>query len=152
LIVCDEPVSALDVSIQSQILNLLLELQQEMGMAYLFIAHDLSVIKHVSDTIAVMYLGRIVEIADRESLYRNPLHPYTRALIEAIPVPDPEHRKTHTPLQGEVPSPLSPPPHCHFVSRCPYVQPRCHSETPALRESGDSGNRHQVACHFTGEL
>ena len=149
LIICDEPVSALDVSIQSQILNLLLELQQEMGMAYLFIAHDLSVIKHVSDQIAVMYLGRIVEIADSESLYANPMHPYTRALISSIPVPDPRQRKDFVPLQGEVPSPMNPPPHCHFVERCPLAKPICNQETPQLTQQG-TGN-HQVACHFAGK-
>lgn len=147
LIICDEPVSALDVSIQSQILNLLLELQQEMGMAYLFIAHDLSVIKHVSDQIAVMYLGRIVEIAESESLYENPMHPYTQALISSIPVPDPRQRKDFAALQGEVPSPLNPPPHCHFVERCPHAQPRCSQETPVLTAKGDKEN-HRVACHF----
>ncbi|MCP4077350.1 MAG: dipeptide ABC transporter ATP-binding protein [Gammaproteobacteria bacterium] len=151
LIICDEPVSALDVSIQSQILNLLLELQQEMGMAYLFVAHDLSVIKHVSDQIAVMYLGRIVEIADSETLYQNPMHPYTQALISSIPVPDPRQRKNFLPLHGEVPSPLNPPPHCHFVDRCPYAQERCNTETPRLSQmSANEG--HQVACHFAGEL
>ena len=152
LIICDEPVSALDVSIQSQILNLLLELQQEMGMAYLFIAHDLSVIKHVSDRIAVMYLGRIVEMADSESLYRNPQHPYTQALIAAIPVPDPRQRKAFVPLQGEVPSPLNPPPHCHFVERCPYAQARCSIETPTLAAIDSADVGHRVACHFAGQL
>ena len=151
LIICDEPVSALDVSIQSQILNLLLELQQEMGMAYLFVAHDLSVIKHVSDQIAVMYLGRIVEIADSESLYQNPMHPYTQALISSIPVPDPRQRKNFVPLQGEVPSPLNPPPHCHFVERCHYAQDICNTETPVLTQKG-SQQDHQVACHFAGKL
>ncbi len=150
LIICDEPVSALDVSIQSQILNLLLDLQQEMGMAYLFIAHDLSVIKHVSDQIAVMYLGRVVEIADSEDMYANPQHPYTQALIASIPVPDPRQRKDFKPLQGEVPSPLNPPPACHFVDRCAYVQEICHREKPMLRSLEDDG--HQVACHFAGEL
>ncbi len=147
LIICDEPVSALDVSIQSQILNLLLELQQEMGMAYLFIAHDLSVIKHVSDQIAVMYLGRIVEIADSETLYQNPLHPYTQALISSIPEPDPSKRKNFAALQGEVPSPLNPPPHCHFVERCPHAQARCSEETPVLEVKGKDQS-HRVACHF----
>ncbi|MBT3202973.1 MAG: dipeptide ABC transporter ATP-binding protein [Gammaproteobacteria bacterium] len=151
LIICDEPVSALDVSIQSQILNLLLELQQEMGMAYLFVAHDLSVIKHVSDQIAVMYLGRIVEIADSESLYQNPMHPYTQALISSIPVPDPLQRKNFIPLQGEVPSPLNPPPHCHFVERCPYAEQICSTETPVLTQK-DTSENHQVACHFAGKL
>ena len=149
LVICDEPVSALDVSIQSQILNLLLDLQQEMGMAYLFIAHDLSVIKHVSDQIAVMYLGRVVEIADSEDLYANPLHPYTQALIASIPVPDPRQRKDFKPLQGEVPSPLNPPPACHFVDRCAYAKEICHKETPILRSL--DGDDHQVACHFAGQ-
>lgn len=148
LIICDEPVSALDVSIQSQILNLLIELQQEMGMAYLFIAHDLSVIKHVSDQIAVMYLGRIVEVADSETLYQNPMHPYTRALINSIPVPDPKRRRAFTPLSGEVPSPMNPPPHCHFVDRCSYAQKRCREETPRLQSVSGADTGHQVACHF----
>lgn len=152
LIICDEPVSALDVSIQSQILNLLLELQEEMGMAYLFIAHDLSVVKHVSDSLAVMYLGRIVEIADSESIYETPLHPYTQALISAIPIPDPRQRRQFKPLQGEVPSPLNPPPHCHFVERCPYAQERCNSETPILRPIENYSENHRVACHFAGAL
>lgn len=150
LIICDEPVSALDVSIQSQILNLLLELQQEMGMAYLFIAHDLSVIKHVSDQIAVMYLGRIVEIADSETLYENPQHPYTRALISSIPVPDPSKRKDFFALPGEVPSPMNPPPHCHFVDRCPLAQPLCSEQTPQLEAKGSNAT-HRVACHFTDD-
>lgn len=150
LIICDEPVSALDVSIQSQILNLLLELQEEMGMSYLFIAHDLAVIKHVSDYVAVMYLGRIVEIAESEALYKNPQHPYTQALIASIPVPDPRQRKAFKPLQGEVPSPLNPPPHCHFVERCPYATERCSRETPELRSL--DGADHQVACHYAGEF
>lgn len=152
LIICDEPVSALDVSIQSQVLNLLLELQQEMGMAYLFIAHDLAVVKHVSDRIAVMYLGRIVEVADSESIYDNPLHPYTQALLSAIPVPDPRKRKQFKPLQGEVPSPLKPPPHCHFVERCAYASERCHTETPILRTVAGDEESHQVACHFAEDL
>ncbi|MBC8211809.1 MAG: ATP-binding cassette domain-containing protein [Gammaproteobacteria bacterium] len=152
LIICDEAVSALDVSIQSQILNLLVELQQEMGMAYLFIAHDLSVIRHVSDQIAVMYLGRIVEIAERDSLYKNPLHPYTQALIASIPVPDPRRRKTFTPLQGEVPSPLNPPPFCHFVERCAYAQAVCSQQTPQLSSIDGSDPSHRVACHFAGRL
>ncbi len=152
LIICDEPVSALDVSIQSQILNLLLELQQEMGMAYLFIAHDLAVVKHVSDQIAVMYLGRIVEIADSEDLYQNPMHPYTQALLSAIPVPDPRQRQRFKPLPGEVPSPINPPPHCHFVARCIYATERCRTETPKLRNITGQTDSHQVACHFAGEL
>ena len=152
LIICDEAVSALDVSIQSQILNLLIDLQQEMGMAYLFIAHDLSVIKHVSDQIAVMYLGRIVEIGDSETLYNNPLHPYTQALIASIPVPDPRRIKKFTPLQGEVPSPLNPPPYCHFVERCPYAQAQCNQETPVLVALKGAAREHRVACHFANQL
>jgi len=152
LIICDEPVSALDVSIQSQILNLLLELQQEMGIAYLFIAHDLAVVKHVSDQIAVMYLGRIVEIADSEDIYLNPLHPYTQALLSAIPMPDPKQRRRFKPLPGEVPSPINPPPHCHFVERCAYATDRCRTETPRLRNITGQSDNHQVACHFAGEL
>lgn len=152
MIICDEPVSALDVSIQSQILNLLIELQQEMGLAYLFIAHDLAVVKHISDRIAVMYLGRIVEIADSQTLYCNPLHPYTQALIESIPVPDPRKRKAFEALPGEVPSPLNPPPHCHFVDRCPYAQPLCNEKTPELKPLPGGDPKHRVACHFAGEV
>ena len=150
MIVCDEPVSALDVSIQSQILNLLVELQEEMGMAYLFIAHDLSVVRHVSDRVAVMYLGRLVEIADSDSIYASPQHPYTQALIRAIPVPDPRRRTQLKSLGGEVPSPLNPPPHCHFVDRCPHAETRCRTETPKLRAVDGAGADHQVACHFAG--
>ncbi len=150
MIVCDEPVSALDVSIQSQILNLLVELQEEMGMAYLFIAHDLSVVRHVSDRVAVMYLGRIVEIADSDSIYASPQHPYTQALIRAIPVPDPRRRTQLRSLSGEVPSPLNPPPHCHFVDRCPHAETRCRTETPKLRRVDGAGSDHHVACHFAG--
>ncbi len=148
LIICDEPVSALDVSIQSQILNLLMDLQKEMGMAYLFIAHDLSVIKHVSDQIAVMYLGRIVEIADRESLYQQPLHPYTQALIASIPLPDPKQRLNFKALQGEVPSPMNPPAHCHFIDRCPIRQNICNQQTPPLASIEGVKTSHKVACHF----
>jgi peptide/nickel transport system ATP-binding protein len=150
MIVCDEPVSALDVSIQSQILNLLVELQEEMGMAYLFIAHDLSVVRHVSDRVAVMYLGRLVEIADSDSIYASPQHPYTQALIRAIPVPDPRRRTQLKSLGGEVPSPLNPPPHCHFVDRCPHAETRCRTETPQLRRVDGAGADHRVACHFAG--
>jgi oligopeptide/dipeptide ABC transporter ATP-binding protein len=152
LIICDEPVSALDVSIQSQILNLLLDLQNEMGIAFLFIAHDLAVVRHISDHVAVMYLGRIVEIADSESIYRQPLHPYTRALISSIPIADPARRQQFKPLHGEVPSPLNPPPHCRFVDRCPHVEEICHSETPVLKAVDGGDARHSVACHFAGRL
>lgn len=147
LLVCDEAVSALDVSVQSQILNLLLSLQQEYQLAMLFIAHDLSVVKHISDHIAVMYLGRIVELAPAEALYRRPLHPYTRALLAAIPEPNPRHRKVPTVLHGEPPSPASPPSGCHFRTRCPYVGERCITEVPAL-----IGEGHGVACHFQREI
>lgn len=149
LLVCDEPVSALDVSIQSQILNLFLDLQAELGLAYLFIAHDLAVVRHVSDRIAVMYLGRIMEYADADSLMSRPRHPYTQALIAAIPVPDPSRKRARAVLGGDVPSPIDPPSGCPFHTRCPHVEARCRSERPELREVAKSGAiPHQVACHF----
>jgi oligopeptide/dipeptide ABC transporter ATP-binding protein len=153
LIICDEPVSALDVSIQSQILNLLLDLQQEMSLTYLFIAHDLAVVKHVSDFIAVMYLGKIVEYTHSETLYRNPQHPYTDALLSAIPVPDPDIKKIKKPLKGDVPSPINPPAGCRFHTRCPIVIPRCREEEPVLAPApGTAADDHLVACHRAGQI
>lgn len=146
LIVCDEPVSALDVSIQSQVLNLMLELQREMKLSYLFIAHNLAVVKHVSDRIAIMYLGRIVELADADTIYRAPRHPYTRALISAIPEPDPTRKKQRIVLQGDVPSPINPPSGCPFHPRCPHATDRCKTEVPSLRSAGEAGQ--QVSCHY----
>jgi oligopeptide transport system ATP-binding protein len=147
LIICDEPVSALDVSIQAQIINLLEDLRRELGLTYLFVAHDLSVVRHISDRVAVMYLGRIVELADRQTLYEAPRHPYTKALLSAVPIPDPEveARREHVVLAGEVPSPLSPPAGCAFHPRCPIAVEECQRTRPDLR---DLGSGHRAACHL----
>ncbi|MFI5359301.1 MAG: ABC transporter ATP-binding protein [Halanaerobiales bacterium] len=148
LIIADEPVSALDVSIQAQVINLLQDLQKKFSLTYLFIAHDLSVVKHISDRIGVMYLGKIVELADKDELFNNPLHPYTKALLSAIPIPDPEYKKERIILKGDVPNPVNPPQGCPFHPRCPMAKDICKQVAPELK---DYGNGHFASCHLLEE-
>ncbi|MED3800655.1 dipeptide ABC transporter ATP-binding protein [Lysinibacillus xylanilyticus] len=149
IIICDESVSALDVSIQAQILNLLKQLQRDLDLTFLFISHDLSVVRHISDRIMVMYLGKVVEIADKHSLFTQPYHPYTKALFSSIPVIDAQHRKERIILKGDLPSPLNPPTGCSFYTRCPFATDKCKAEIPTLREISAT---HKVACHFAENL
>jgi len=149
MILCDEPVSALDVSIQAQTLNLLQDLQQDFGLAFLFVAHDLSVVQHISDRVAVMYVGKLAEVADSMTLYENPLHPYTEALMSSVPLPDPTRTKERIIMQGDVADPSNPPSGCYFHPRCRYAKDICKKETPLLREIKPD---HFAACHFAGEL
>jgi peptide/nickel transport system ATP-binding protein/oligopeptide transport system ATP-binding protein len=147
-VVCDEPLSALDVSIQGQIINLLEDLQADLGLAYLFISHDLGVVRHMSDRVAVMYLGQLVEVGTAAAIYEQPAHPYTQALLSAIPQPDPERRRQRIVLEGDVPSPEDPPAGCPFHPRCPQAMDRCRTEPPAERDLGSAGTPHRVRCHL----
>ena len=149
LIICDEAVSALDVSIRGQVINLLQDLQEEFRLTYLFISHDLSVVEHISDRVAVMYLGKLVELADSDTLYKIPIHPYTQALLSAAPVPDPKRKKKRIVLPGDVPSPMNPPPGCRFHTRCLYAKDFCHEQEPSLREVKEN---HFAACHFAEDF
>ncbi len=151
LLIADEPVSALDVSIQAQIVNLMQDLRSELNLTYLFIAHDLSVVRHISDRIAIMYAGQLVEVADKKSVYDNPAHPYTQALLSAVPIPDPEieSKRRRVMVAGDVPDLIDPPPGCRFSSRCPFAKDRCREESPVLRPVAAG---HEAACHFIGEI
>ncbi|ABQ46886.1 oligopeptide/dipeptide ABC transporter, ATPase subunit [Thermotoga petrophila RKU-1] len=152
LVVCDEPTSALDVSIRAQILNLLMDLQEEFSLTYLFITHDLSVVEHISDRVAVMYLGKIVELASTEEIFENPKHPYTETLLRSVPKPDPDLREELVPIEGEVPNPANPPSGCYFHPRCPYTKSICKEEYPEFRNLGTEDKPHYVACHFAESL